>query len=72
MSNSLRRAAVSVAANIAEEQGRDSLGEFRQFLGNSKGSLVELETHIFCRGQSMFRSTDAYTPVHKKISGHRA
>lgn len=42
----LRRAAVSVASNIAEGQGRLTSGEFAQFLGHSRGSLLELETQL--------------------------
>jgi four helix bundle protein len=40
----LRRAGVSVASNIAEGQGRLTKGEFRNFLGQARGSLLELET----------------------------
>ncbi|MDP4025630.1 four helix bundle protein [Methylobacterium sp. NEAU 140] len=42
----IRRAATSVAANIAEGHGRETGGSFVQFLRVAQGSLKELETHI--------------------------
>ena len=42
----LRRAAVSVASNIAEGRGRLNQGEFRQFLGVALGSVFEVKTEL--------------------------
>jgi four helix bundle protein len=41
-----RRAAVSIAANIAEGYGRESRGSYIQFLCTAQGSVKELETHL--------------------------
>lgn len=42
----IRRAAVSVASNIAEGAARRSTGEFIQFVGMARGSLAEAETQL--------------------------
>jgi four helix bundle protein len=46
MTSQIRRAAASVAANIAEGHGREHSGSFVQFLRMAQGSLKELETHL--------------------------
>ena len=43
----IRRAAVSVMANIAEGFGRGGNREFSQFPGHSRGSLAELKSHLY-------------------------
>ena len=46
LTSQVRRAAVSAASNIAEGQGRLTRGEFIQFLGHLRGSLLELLTQL--------------------------
>jgi len=46
LSSQMTRAAVSIASNIAEGQGRLTTGEFRQFLGMARGSGFELQTQL--------------------------
>jgi four helix bundle protein len=47
----LRRAAVSVASNIAEGRGRLNPAEFRQFLGVALGSIFEIKTQLVVAGR---------------------
>lgn len=46
LTSQIRRASVSIPANIAEGHGRKTRKEYIQFLYISQGSLRELETHL--------------------------
>jgi four helix bundle protein len=43
----MRRAAVSMMANIAEGHGRRTRNEFANFLNIARGSAIELQSHLY-------------------------
>jgi four helix bundle protein len=57
LTSQMRRAAVSVPANIAEGQGRRTDGEFLNQLSIAHGSVRELETHVMlCQRLRMLKA----------------
>ena len=64
----LRRASVSVVSNIAEGQGRITKGEFQQFLGHARGSLLELETQLAISVDLNYISTEEFSRMESHIS----
>ena len=67
LTNQIRRAASSVPANIAEGQGRRSKNEFRQFLGNARGSLLELDTHLELALRLDYLTASQHDRIHRDL-----
>ena len=63
----MRRAAVSVGANIAEGCGRRSDGELTRFLQIARGSASELEYHLLLARDLKLLANDAYQSFEKQL-----
>ena len=60
LTSQLRRAAISIPANIAEGAGRKSHKEFAHFLSNSQGSASEVETELLIASRLRYLRDDDY------------
>jgi four helix bundle protein len=58
-----RRCAVSVPSNISEGTGRNTKGEFKQFLGIANGSSYELQTQMVIAEKLGFLEEEAFIEV---------
>lgn len=58
LASQLRRAAVSIPANIAEGHGREHLGDYLHHLSIANGSLMEVETHLLLAEKLAFLSRE--------------
>lgn len=47
LKDQIRRASVSIMANIAEGHGRKTNNEFANFLNISRGSVAEVQSHLY-------------------------
>jgi len=54
LTSQIRRAAVSIASNIAEGHARKTQRELHRFLNIAKGSLAELETQLIIASELGF------------------
>ncbi len=60
LTSQLRRAAVSVVANIVEGQAQNTKLQYLQFLNHSNGSLAEVEYYIELARDLGYFSADMY------------
>ena len=68
LTNQIRRCAVSVPSNIAEGAGRNTKGEFANFLGIANGSLYELQTQLLLASRLGFVSEDSINEILKSVT----
>ncbi len=67
LSSQMRRAAVSIAANLAEGCGRQGDVELRRFVRISLGSLSELECELLLAVDLRYLETDACQGISTEI-----
>lgn len=67
LTSQIRRAAVSIPANIAEGAARDSKKEFTYFLSNAQGSASELETELLIAHKLGYLDAKIYAAMRKEI-----
>lgn len=68
LTSQIRRAAVSVPANIAEGAARKGTGEFLQFLSVASGSLAETETFLILAERLHMLTPEQTHPVQQQAA----
>lgn len=62
-----RRAATSIAANIAEGFGRGSRPDYLRFLRMARGSLRELDTHLHFAQRLQYATSDELEGIFDRL-----
>jgi four helix bundle protein len=67
LTSQIRRAAVSIPANIAEGAGCYSKREFAHFLSNAQGSASELETELIISNRLNYLDETTYSRLIEQL-----
>ena len=67
LTSQIRRAAVTIAANISEGAARRTNGEFLQFLSIAQGSSSEVETELLIAFRLGFLTQEVYESLRSEI-----
>lgn len=68
LTSQIRRAAVSIPANIAEGAARQSAKEFRHFLSIAQGSASELETELLIAYRLGYLEKESYSQLSSSLN----
>jgi len=69
LTSQMRRAAVSIPANIAEGHSREHTKEFRNFLSVAQGSISELETEVEIATRLGYLTAEQFRRLMDHIAG---
>lgn len=67
LTSQLRRSAISILSNISEGAGRNTNGEFKNFLGIANGSINELMTQLILSKQLGLVEDQIIQPIIKDL-----
>jgi len=67
LTSQLRRSAVSIPSNISEGAGRNTNGEFKQFLGIANGSSYELLTQLYLSARLNLIKEENVRPIINEV-----
>src|SRR5690606_25945404 len=67
LTSQLRKSAISIPSNIAEGAGRNTNGEFMQFLGIANGSSFELLTQLYLSKRLDLITEDKVRPIINEV-----
>jgi len=63
LTSQLRRASVSIAANLAEGHARATRKDYAHFVSMAMGSLAEVETYLILAGRLQIAAREQLTPA---------
>ena len=67
LASQLRQSEVSIPSNISEGAGRNTNGEFTQFLGIANGSSLELLTQLYLSKRLNLITEDKVRPIINEV-----
>lgn len=68
LTSQIRRSAISIPSNISEGAGRNTNGEFKNFLGIASGSSNELFTQLILSHRLNLVNPEKVTPILNRLT----